>query len=376
MATFVNDTFTDTDSTNLDSHTGETGATWTRHGSSAAGSFLILGNRTTSNGGSNKIAYSSGTGATAEYDVTGVFSWASTTKTCDSITGRHDTAADTFYMLRISAAGDLELHKRIASTFTLLSTWATGVTPAASDIHTLKLEIRDAAKKGYYDGTVQVTTSDNAITAINKVGVRGNGASDTVGGRLDTLTAVDAVAVSGGVISPWVMSNKLTGPQALRNSYKLQINSWPTAAPVANASVTQVAATVTAGGGTQVVATSNFVAITQSAATVTASGGTEVITTVNNVAITQVAGNVIATGGTQTIATSNFVAISQSAANVTARGGTQVITASSGGTTLKKEIYLLNGNPATRIGTTNKRVIVLQNGTFALRIQPNIYLPL
>jgi hypothetical protein len=92
-----------------------------------------------------------------------------------------------------------------------------------------------------------------------------------------------------------------------------------------NSSNAQVAANVTAAGGTQTVASVQNASITQVAGTVTAAGGTQVIATVNNVSISQVAATVTASGGTQVIATVNNVAISQLAANVTATGGTQTI---------------------------------------------------
>lgn len=99
---------------------------------------------------------------------------------------------------------------------------------------------------------------------------------------------------------------------------------------IASASVTQVAAAVTATGGTQVVTTTRLVSITQLAANVTATGGTQVVTTSRFVAITQLAATVTATGGTQVITTSRLVAITQVAANVTATGGTQVLSTTAG----------------------------------------------
>ena len=91
------------------------------------------------------------------------------------------------------------------------------------------------------------------------------------------------------------------------------------------AAVTQVAGTVTASGGTQAIATVNIASVTQSAANVTASGGTQVITTgsVVNGTVTQVAATVTASGGTQAVTSSQIASVSQSAATVTASGGTQ-----------------------------------------------------
>lgn len=110
-----------------------------------------------------------------------------------------------------------------------------------------------------------------------------------------------------------------------------------------NATLAQVAANVTATGGTQVALTNATLAqvadnvtatggtqvvktnatVAQVAATVTATGGTQVLATVNIVAVTQVAATVTATGGTQAVATTAFAAVAQVAATVTATGGTQ-----------------------------------------------------
>lgn len=94
-----------------------------------------------------------------------------------------------------------------------------------------------------------------------------------------------------------------------------------------NASVIQVTANVTAAGGTQAVASVQNASITQVAGTVTAAGGTQVVDAivVVSASITQVAASVTASGGTQVVASSQIASVTQSAANVTASGGTQTI---------------------------------------------------
>lgn len=94
---------------------------------------------------------------------------------------------------------------------------------------------------------------------------------------------------------------------------------------ITNATVTQLAATLTAAGGTQVIASVQKVAITQIAGAVTAAGGTQTVSTVNYSTIAQIAGSVTATGGTQSIVAVRKVAIAQIAATVTAQGGTQTV---------------------------------------------------
>jgi hypothetical protein len=104
--------------------------------------------------------------------------------------------------------------------------------------------------------------------------------------------------------------------------------SFTTSSGLTNSSITQVAASVTATGGTQVVVANISTAVTQLAATVTATGGTQTAASVRNVSIAQVAGTVTASGGTQTIATVNNSSVTQLAANVTSTGGTQTVAAS------------------------------------------------
>lgn len=90
-------------------------------------------------------------------------------------------------------------------------------------------------------------------------------------------------------------------------------------------SVAQVAANITAAGGTQSVATVNDVAVSQVAANVTATGGAQTVsaTAIISISVTQVATAITATGGTQSFATINDVSISQTGATLTTAGGIQ-----------------------------------------------------
>lgn len=115
-----------------------------------------------------------------------------------------------------------------------------------------------------------------------------------------------------------------------RSKYKPLGNTTTSSAGAISATLTQIAATVTATGGTQVLATSNFATLAQLAATVTATGGTQTTATSNFVSLIQVAATVTTSGGTQVIATVNNVAVTQVAAVVTVAGGTQVVTAGAG----------------------------------------------
>jgi hypothetical protein len=71
MSLVVNDTLTGTNGTSLQSHTGEVGATWTKHPSSGAQDANIQSNRVylESPGGANVSYYASGALGSAEYGV-------------------------------------------------------------------------------------------------------------------------------------------------------------------------------------------------------------------------------------------------------------------------------------------------------------------
>ena len=57
MTTFAQDAFTDTDNTLLENHTGETGATWTKHGLTGTGSAQITNANRLQNGTANSVIY-------------------------------------------------------------------------------------------------------------------------------------------------------------------------------------------------------------------------------------------------------------------------------------------------------------------------------
>lgn len=99
-----------------------------------------------------------------------------------------------------------------------------------------------------------------------------------------------------------------------------------TVATVNVGAVSQVAAAITATGGTQSVASVSTVSITQTAASITANGGTQSVQAVQKSAVSQVAATLTITGGNQSVATANIAAVAQSHATLTANGGTQTVT--------------------------------------------------
>jgi hypothetical protein len=194
MAIFVNDTFTDSNGTDLASHTGETGATWVEHSSYASGAFTIHSNQVYCST-VTALYYASGSPASAEYDIeVPVTKISPNSGRKLGIAARIDTGANTHYDAQIFEADTLRIFKTVAGVNTQLAENAAfGVGTS-----TLKFEIRDAAKKLYVNSVEQLSTADNAITAAGKVGLFGLGtaATTTTGFHADSFAATDATVVA------------------------------------------------------------------------------------------------------------------------------------------------------------------------------------
>lgn len=194
---FVDDTFTDAENTLVQNHTGEIGATWTKHSGSGTDAKVTNANRVIASASDQRaIYYASGVPANAEYDVEGSIR-AVTNDGIDediSVAGRMSTTATTFYFAENNPLGTdaWYLYKVVSGTFTSLGSYAQTLT--AGNSYTVKLEIRDAAKKVYVDTVERISSTDNAITAAGRAGFylwRDLVASNTTGFHLDSITASD-----------------------------------------------------------------------------------------------------------------------------------------------------------------------------------------
>jgi hypothetical protein len=201
---FLNDTFTDTSGTGLASHTGETGATWTKLSTIAPDGNMVItdANRVRNNAGGNTYSHyaASGAPATAEYDVD------ATLRSVDYASGRWLGIAarqlttgsqNDFYWIRNHpSVGGWQFFKEVAGVDTSLGTYTQSL--SANTNYVLQLQIRDAAKKLFIDGVERISTADNAITAAGKVAMltSGGSTSNSNGQHLDEITGTDAVAAA------------------------------------------------------------------------------------------------------------------------------------------------------------------------------------
>jgi hypothetical protein len=156
-----------------------------------------------------------------------------------------------------------------------------------------------------------LTTSDATMTPAGSQTARDNNT-----GALGTGALGDTgpVTPTGSVTSSW-------SAVTITDSWAIGAIALDPAFESFTTSITQVAASLTFTGGTQVAATINDVSITQVGATLTLTGGTQI--SQSNSSNTQTTATLTFTGGTQSVATVNDVAIAQSGATLTLSGGTQ-----------------------------------------------------
>jgi hypothetical protein len=197
---FVTDTFTDANGTDIVSHTGETGASWTKHTNSDynSGAGAIQDNRLYNTGG-NVVFYASGVPSSPDYDVqANVHVVTVVSGRTAGVAGRiSNTSANTMYQARYTDAGTFTLTKIVTGSQTTLGTYdPTDLTPGQSA--TIKLSMVGSTIKMFVDGVERVSVTDTAITAAGRAGVRLVGAgSSTTAFHLDTFSALHPGAGGG-----------------------------------------------------------------------------------------------------------------------------------------------------------------------------------
>ena len=204
MATFLNDTFTEGANTSLDLHTGEVGATWTKHPLSGAGTVQVLASvdEIYGNGTMPVLYYASGLPAAADYDVEGVFRHISSSGNSAAIAARMDPAADTMYLLEYNATtGVVSIIRRAAGASTTLVSAVHSIGSGLSG--TLKLSLRgtgaDVVLTAFLNGAQILTATDSAanrIVAAGRAGVRfGTSTTGTTRVNISSITAADPLTL-------------------------------------------------------------------------------------------------------------------------------------------------------------------------------------
>lgn len=201
MAVF-NDTFTDTNGTALESHTPNTGTSWTQVWSSGAPTgFEIETNTAVVNIGlSDGCIYSANaTYPSADYSAEAVNAGNTGDDTLYLFVRLQDQ--ENMYAAKLVAGGTSQLYKKVTGTWTALGTSFTG--PAAGSVN--KLEIIGTTIKFYDDGVELKSVTDSDISAAGKAGIGAGGGSELVtlgddasGQSWDTFVVTDLGSGGGG----------------------------------------------------------------------------------------------------------------------------------------------------------------------------------
>lgn len=215
MTIIIQDTFTEASATNLTSHTGEVGASWTEHTSYTSGNCVV--HPTNNQCGADAVTgccYASGVPSVAEYDVEfDAYRENGTSQDDSGVCARVDTSADTMYVVYYKNHGvrNAYLGKLVSGSFTQLGVY-TVTLPEDSD-DTWTLQIRDATKKLFEGANERISSTDNAITAAGRVGVRFATAvtTDTSQGVKISRIEVDDLQSSGDYTPPQGLNQNLSG---------------------------------------------------------------------------------------------------------------------------------------------------------------------
>lgn len=190
---FVHDTFTDTAGVNLSAHAGETGASWTKHGSFTGDILITDVNRARSNTVASSVYYASGAPAAADYSVAADIFVKSVINSGMGVVGRVATGADTLYWARYAKSATVaqwQLQKDVAGLNTTLGTF--DQTLSAGVTYALKLVMTGTTIELYVDGVQRISVTDSAVAAAGRAGARASAAAlNTTGFHLDNIFATE-----------------------------------------------------------------------------------------------------------------------------------------------------------------------------------------
>lgn len=192
---FVNDTFTEASDTNLQSHTGETGATWTLH-PSYSGTVLVNGtlDRIYLNTSAAAAYTASGSPPSATYCAQGDFRRMTQMANNVGVGLGADTSADTSIYLRLNDNGTTviwEVLDRVSGSNTVLNFSVSNIPSVGGAAITAQVCRSGTAITAFFNGVQDsALNSTTTITATGKLSLRLSGqASSTTGIHVDNVIA-------------------------------------------------------------------------------------------------------------------------------------------------------------------------------------------
>ncbi len=186
---FLLDTFTDANGTNLQLHTGETGATWTQ--GFATNNATIDGNKLYENGSGVCLYTPSGTAPTADYSVkTNIVFDTVITGQGLAISARIDTSQQNGYRIRVTSVS-LDLVKVVSNVETPIGTGVVTESWATATPYEIILTMVGTALTVTLNGATTHTATDSTYSAADHVGLiyfdSGTGGSTSTGIRVDRI---------------------------------------------------------------------------------------------------------------------------------------------------------------------------------------------
>jgi hypothetical protein len=208
-ATFVQDTFTDPNGTELSAHSGEIGASWVNHSSFTLETYAIDLNRAITPTANIAMAYASGVPAGADYDVSATFRvmTAAYNATGQGIAARVDptSGVNTMIFFRYVATNGWQCFQTSNGTSTQIGSNSSQTLNVGQD-YVVKLSVRGSTVTGYVDD-VEKCTGTTTVLSAGRIGVRGTSASSTAGIAIADITATDA-EVGGGAAGGSVLPSR------------------------------------------------------------------------------------------------------------------------------------------------------------------------
>lgn len=196
---FVKDTFTGASAgSNLTAHTGEIGATWTKHPNQASASLLIdASGRIYGNAAVDNTYYASGVPASANYSVyADVIMLSDPGAAHVSVCGRISTSALTYYRFALTKT-NVYLQKYVAGVLTTITSGA--YAPNEGQTYRIGLHMSSTTLKATIDGAVVLAVTDASISAAGRIGTDpfgAPGASD--GWHIDNVWGANGIFWVGG----------------------------------------------------------------------------------------------------------------------------------------------------------------------------------
>ena len=213
MTTFVYDTMTGTAGTTLESHTGEIGATWSKHTLTATGSIVLTdANRCRSNTANAAIYTASGTPAGAEYHVSCPFRMITDINDVAGVVGRiASTAVLNGYTAYAYGGIQYYLSRIDAGVETVLG--SVNETYTTGQDYGMVLDLKNATKAILIEGVSKVSSADNTYTAAGLAGLLFNlvAGTNTTGSHMDNFLAADEGTAVGRLVGGCLTNGLLLG---------------------------------------------------------------------------------------------------------------------------------------------------------------------